>query len=260
MKQMTNADYHAHAAIGKSGLDQIAKSPAHYQSWLKNKTKPTPDMEFGSMVHLALLEPEIFYSIHVVNPGIKRNTKEGKIAFLEWESANQGKTLVDEDDWLKIQAMADVFRRNELVIGALAGAKVEQSIFWQDPETGVECKARPDIISSTGVIFDLKTASDISGWKFGGSAASYRYHVQAAHYLTGLSVATRTPTSEFVFIAIEKSLPFGVKFYRANSFALKPGFDLMRKDLNTYARCLKSGEWPSYPQVIEDLQLPIYAL
>lgn len=260
VKTISSAEYHSSPAIGSTGLKKIAISPAHYQSWLKNPNDSTPDQEFGSMVHLALLEPELFFATHVVNPGIKRNTKEGKADFAIWESENKGKTMVDEDKWLKIQAMRESFLRNPLVIGALNDAKIEQSLFWFDPSTGMECKARPDIITTSGDIYDLKSAADVSAYKFGGDAAKFYYHLQAVHYLCGLSVVTGAPIRNFTFIAIEKSAPFGIKFYRLNSLQFTAGHKKWSQLMNIYAQCKQTNQWPGYPETIEDLQLPTYAL
>ena len=57
---MSNEAYHAYDGISKSGLDLIARSPAHYA--YRTASEPTRAMVIGSATHAAILEPEVFAS------------------------------------------------------------------------------------------------------------------------------------------------------------------------------------------------------
>ena len=59
---MPAAIYHGTKALSKSGLDQFRKSPAHFRAWQDGTTKneSSPALEFGTAVHMAILEPELF--------------------------------------------------------------------------------------------------------------------------------------------------------------------------------------------------------
>lgn len=57
---MSNADYHSHAAVSKTQLDQIAKSPAHFKHARESETESTQAMIFGSAFHDFILLPEVF--------------------------------------------------------------------------------------------------------------------------------------------------------------------------------------------------------
>ncbi|NBO40554.1 MAG: hypothetical protein EBU92_03265, partial [Betaproteobacteria bacterium] len=46
---------------------------------------------------------------------------------------------------------------------------IENSMFWTDQETGIECRARPDIIRPDGLIVDLKTTQDAGASAFAKS-------------------------------------------------------------------------------------------
>lgn len=63
-----NADYHSGPGISKSGLDLIAKSPAHYFHAINaaNDNEPTDAQAFGTAFHALLLEPEEFKKTYVV--------------------------------------------------------------------------------------------------------------------------------------------------------------------------------------------------
>ena len=46
---LSNAEYHAHPAISKSGLDLMSRSPAHYR--YRAASKPSRTMEIGTAIH-----------------------------------------------------------------------------------------------------------------------------------------------------------------------------------------------------------------
>lgn len=64
---ISNEDYHSGASISKSGLDLIAKSPAHYKAVIDGITvrEPTKAQSLGTAFHEMLLEPDLFWSKHV---------------------------------------------------------------------------------------------------------------------------------------------------------------------------------------------------
>lgn len=67
---ISNADYHGGAGISKSGLDLVAKSPAHYFHAVNaandNEHVPTVAQAFGTAFHALLLEPEEFQKTYAV--------------------------------------------------------------------------------------------------------------------------------------------------------------------------------------------------
>ena len=83
---MTNEAYHGDTTrISKSGLDLIAKSPAHYWSRYldpnREKKEPTAAMLLGTAVHFAILEPEEFGRRYQVLPEINKRSNAGKAEF-----------------------------------------------------------------------------------------------------------------------------------------------------------------------------------
>jgi hypothetical protein len=63
---MQNDEYHRGPGISKSGLDLIARSPAHYRfatdAANDNARQPTAAQRVGSMLHKLVLEPDSFWS------------------------------------------------------------------------------------------------------------------------------------------------------------------------------------------------------
>lgn len=255
---MSNADYHAHSAISKSGLDKIAISPAHYLAYKQGETKRTAALDFGGALHDFILLPETFAQNHIVLPeDFNARLKASQEQLKEWEDC--GKNIVKYSDFEKIQAMAQSVKAHPSANGLLQNGRAEVSIFWQDEETGEACRCRPDYWNQHNIIVDLKTTQDASPQGFAKSIANYRYHVQAAFYMQGVYAVTGKYPKGFVFIAIEKEPPYAVGVYALDENALALGRELFQRDLRTLHEAKQSQQWQAYNPKIETLSLPAWA-
>jgi hypothetical protein len=259
---LSNSDYHAGPGVSKSQLDKLAKSPfhyhAHYLSLKRVSTYETPAMRFGTAVHTAILEPEIFAG-WVVMPDVDGRTKEGKAAkalALE-EAASRGVEVIAADDYEKVTAIADSFSRHKHLATFLDTGHAELSVYWTDPDTGILCRCRPDWLAPDCVL-DLKTTEDASPRAFQRSAYGWRYWVQAAYYLDGLA-ANGVDASGFVFAAIEKSEPYACAGYAASEAMIAAGREEYRRLLRTLRQCQDDDHWPGYGESLNMLDLPGYA-
>ena len=63
--------------------------------------------------------------------------------------------------------------------------------------------------------------------------------------------------NNFVFIAIEKELPYATAIYTLDEEALQFGIQQFNDLMTEYAKCMKTDNWPSYG--IKNLTLPKYA-
>lgn len=254
---LSNTAYHALDAVGKSDLDLIAKSPAHWKYAVREET---PAMRLGSAVHCAVLEPERFEQDYVTAPQCDKRTKAGKEAFAEFEAANSGKTVLSLDDGMLCLRIAGSVREHPRVAEFLQQGQPEVSALWKDPEFKVRCRARYDWLQDAGVILDLKTTKDASPAKFARSCAAFRYHVQAAWYLDGYLQATGDLPMAFVFVAVEKTPPYAVALYEITADDLDYGRDLARRDLSRYATARELDVWQAYPEAVQPLSLPRWAM
>ena len=64
----SNEEYHSSGYLGKSKLMKILDCPAKFKYALEHPPKPTPTLEFGTAVHMAVLEPEKFNEKYYVLP------------------------------------------------------------------------------------------------------------------------------------------------------------------------------------------------
>ena len=250
---MNNADYHSDPAVSASHLHAISKSPAHYYARYLAPNRPpsiqTSAMLFGSLVHTAVLEPDELSKRYGVCP--PRNTKAGKEAAAQMKA--DGIEAITQTDWDAAAAISEAVYDHPIAGDLLSQGAPEQSFWWDDKDSGLRCKCRPDWLRSDGIVVDLKTTQDASPKGFAKSVANFRYHVQARHYLNGLEA------ERFVFIAVEKTYPYAVGVYELDGEALMEGGKLVQRDLRRIARCRELDQWPGYSYEITRLSLPLWA-
>lgn len=256
---LTNAEYHSSPAISKSGLDLIRKAPALFRWRQKNRQLPTPALRWGTLIHLAVLEPNYFALTTIVRPeGIDRRTTAGKAAWAEFEMEAEGKEILTGEEMSELTAIRASVYAHPSAAKALAGnPTIEQSIFWD--HDGIDCRCRPDAVTESGVIVDLKTTRDASPDGFAKSIAQYRYHVQAAYYSDGYEAAFGRQPKGFVFIAVETEPPFLVAVYVASEAMILRGRADYLADLETFRRCRDTDTWPGYATAPITIDLPKWA-
>jgi len=253
---MNHADYHADPAISSSHLNEMAKSPAHYYARYLDSNRPfiapTAAMKFGSLAHCAVLEPEELSKRYRVCPS--RSTREGKAVAKQMEA--DGIEAVTQTDWDTAAAMKTAVYAHPIAKKLLSDGIAEQPFWWNDAGTSQKCKCRPDWLTPQGTVVELKTTQDASPNGFAKSVAAFRYHVQAAHYLTGLA---RHGYARLITIAVEKAYPFAVAVYELDSDALEEGERLAERDIRRISYCREHDDWPCYTKDIEPLRLPKWA-
>ena len=264
LHELTNKEYHSSAGISKSGLDLVNESPSSY---IWRKEAPVNEdklrvLDFGSHFHSFFLEPEEFKKNFQVMPSFNRRKPAEKQAELDLIQAMKldGIIPVTNDDYIKL---------NQMRYSALAHPTVkeimrhgngvsEQSIYWNDEETGELCKCRPDYMlqrSDCVQIPDLKTTADISSIE--KSIANFRYHVQDAFYTDGISKYFEGEI-DFMFIFVSTTINCGrypVRVVRLTDCAKYEGRQEYRKNLNTYHSHKESGSW----ETVETVDLPHWA-
>lgn len=216
----------------------------------------TPDTDLGSAIHAACLEPGRIADRYAVRPpGIDRRTREGKVAWAQFEAESAGKTILARpDDFATLEGVADAVRNHPLAFELLCTAPgaTEVSSVWRDPELDVLCKGRIDrIVEYAGWtwLVDLKSAQDASPQGFLRSVLSYGYHVQASFYVDGLE-ALDPRDRRFAFVVVEKSPPYAVACYELDMLLADLGRAEYRRYLKMWKRCQESGVWDGYPNEI----------
>lgn len=258
---ISNENYHAGPGVSKSQLDDIADTPALYL-WRKNApvdTTKTKTLDLGTAFHCRVLEPEEFSNRFIVAPEFNRRTNAGKEeekAFL-MECASTGKTVITAEEGRKIELMYQSVMALPLGQWLVESAgHAESSIYWEDPETGILCRCRPDkIIPEFHWIMDVKTTADIQRFKM--AYYDYRYHVQDAFYSDGYEAQFGVQPT-FVFLVASTTVECGrypVEIFMMGEEAKLAGQQEYHRNLRTLADCLNTDEWSA----IKTLSLPRWA-
>lgn len=271
---MPGATYHGIEAMSASGAKKILRSPLHYKLMRDQPNEPTEAMQFGTVVHAGVLEPDTLDRVVCCAPinaprrptaaqiNAKKPSPETLDAIAFWQEFNRasiGKVVLSADDHRRALACITAVRAHPGAAKLLDSGERELSLFWTDARYGVPCKCRDDIFSHGGVT-DLKTCQDASPEGFGRQIANMLYHVAAAHYIHGHEHAMGESPRFYAFIAVESEPPHAVAAYALPSNAILAGAHLMATALERYAQALADGAWCGYPDTIDTIQIPAYAL
>lgn len=267
----TNEQYHANDAISHSKLELFRRRPISYYRRFVGKTLARPEateaFRIGSAAHCAVLEPTTLLDRYTLRPyGIDRRTKEGKIAFAEFEAANSGKTIMTAEEFAWVHEMTAAVNHHPLASQLLAAGKPE--LTWRvEPKGGLALQCRTDWFNPAGCelsqgrpyVADLKTVESLDSDAFRNferACFSFGYHRQAGFYLPLITEILGRPVFDFFFIAVEKVEPFGVAVYRLSDAAIARGQDETITDLIRLKSCLEGNVWPNLEPTLREIGLP----
>lgn len=238
-------EHHASAAVGSTMIKvMIERTPAHYLHAIENPRKDTAALKFGRDLHQAILEPKHFKENLIVPPvfaGVG-----SKLAREQWYLKNHGKTIVDAEDLEVIEKILKNISKHKQASKLLTDGNAEESIFWEDAETGILCKIRPDFIRDGHIVIDPKSTQDASEVEFKKDIGNRLYHVSAAMYLDGCTAFFGTEFDKFIFIACEKEGICAVDTFNLNQESIEEGRFLYKNALKKLKACRESGHYQAY--------------
>lgn len=254
---MSNELYHAAPGLSSSSLKKILRSPAHYKY---GEHKSSLAMAFGTMVHEAILEPELFQEKYAIMPKIDKRTKAGKAEYALWCTNMQSMIPIDQKQNDIINGITEQFNENKYCKRLTKNSTNELAAFTHDPETDLLLKAKADILHHSKIyaIADIKTCEDARSAAASKAVFNYRYDLSAAFYMDIFSEVLDKKVSSFVWAFIEKTSPYGIKTYMLNDGVYERGCELYRRALTTYKECLDKDEWPCYAENLDDVSLPVW--
>jgi exodeoxyribonuclease VIII len=262
---MTNAEYHSGPGYSKSHLDKIADAPIeywhHYLNPDREVAEPGDALVLGTVIHTAVLEPDILDSAYKVLPDLDLRTKAGRAERDAFKAAHPGATIITVDQLATAKAVRDAVYRHPLASRLLRGGQSELSFFATDPETGELIKCRTDSFNTgAGMIVDLKSTDDASPDGFGKSCANFRYYVQPPWYQDVLRAAYGEAPPWWVFLAVEKKPPYKIGVYYPTPEQIELGRRVARRDFKRILECKASGVWPDYATEVKPVELPGWAV
>lgn len=252
-------DYVEIKAVNNSTLKYlIDQTPAHCKQYIEEGRPETGALFFGAAADCYILEPSLFAKKYAVGPDARRNSKIWK----EFEASVEDGVIC-----LKPPEMADIIsianKVNESgAIRLIQGGQSQVVCIWQEPLTGLTCKARWDYWQEQiPMITDMKTTRSAAPDSFAKDIFKFGYYMQAAFYCDGYKFATGDDTDPcFAFFAAEKTPPFVCAAYELGDKSLLAGQMSYQKAIKRYAKCLETDEWPAYSEKITLIEMPSWAL
>ncbi len=255
---MKFSEYRAAPGCNYSSLKHMATSPMHYKHALEHPPDENPAMLIGRATHTAVFEPDRFQLEYAVWSASRR-TNAYK-AFSE-ECQAQGRSVLTESEYEDVLAIRDSVRGIPAVARLLEKGRAETSLFWRNPQTGIECKGRLDYVSAEKAILDLKTTLSIDeGW-FAKQAWKMRYFHQAAMYREGYAESSsKGSILPFGIIAVERKPPHACRLFWLDQDSLEIAHEEYISWLEQVRSCTETGVWPGPEPAETELKAPGWAL
>lgn len=240
---ISHPDYREIDAVSNTYLGKLKHCPAN----ARVPDTDSPEKILGRAFHTYILEHESFAREYVVAPSTNRRKKNGRAEWAEFAIENIGKTILPEEDMTLIQEMYIAVHKHPTAMELLNQGEREQTIIWQDEETGLWCKCRPDQMPLfAGTLADLKSTADASEQGFRRQVLAHGYYRQDAMYREGIACVTGKIFDAFAFIAVEKKKPFRVAVYTLDLDFQQLGYDEFHQLLRLEKQCRETGVWHNF--------------
>lgn len=254
---MTNEQYHMADGISASDLRLLEKSPIHLEKAELFKLEGS-EFNLGTLVHKMVLEPDDIGSEFIKETfegcDLNKNSNAYKDAKARFTEECKGLEIIPVNIWEQAEKMA----RNVIAIagGLLQNGVAEESFFVEDKLFDITRKCRPDYYrEDLGIVIDLKTTADGSGYGFSKSLYQYNYHRQASWYIDALDKSGINAT-RFIFITVESVKPYMVDVWEIDPTSIQIGRDNYNDLLIEYARYKKKG----IANVVKNISIPEWAM
>lgn len=232
-------DYHQKVdAISASTLKNIRKSELSYIHYKNSKNDERKSaFEYGNAFELAIMDEAngtndfdkrvaiantdqwtaeaLSDNFNLKNPAASKVYKDLKA---KWEAANADKyqlNLRGSESLETIKASIHQLKQDETIWKLLCGTSYQISAIWEDEETGLMLKTRPDVAKiNKNVILDIKTCRDASPHGFARQAAQLDYPIQAVMQIDGMiKSGAMDKVDRYYYLAVEKEAPFNFALY-----------------------------------------------
>lgn len=250
-----NNEYQKHPALSSSGARKLLppSCPAIFDHERRHGEERRREFDIGTAAHTLLLgsgpQPHV----------IGATSYKTKAAQQERDAAYaRGDVPLLPSEFDAVQQMVALVRAHPIASELFADGVAEQSLFWTDVETGVECRARPDWLRPDGMV-DYKTTTSVAPGHLAKAVAEYGYHMQADWYGDGAAILGLLPEdAPFRFVFQQKTPPHLIAVVELDETALDIARDRNNLAREIFRDCTDAGIWPGYSDDIETVSLPAY--
>lgn len=266
IRRMFDGDYHAdplrqYGTMSLSGTSTRLLlppyTPAHfYHKMTTPRTPPTAAQILGGAVHAVALGTaplDVFDG--------KSWQSAAARGFLAEHNPDYGHAPVLVQDVETVEQMAHQLRTHPIARMLLEGAgEGEAAMFAQYPDLGVWLRGKTDklamLAGSHLVIGDIKTtASFADAIEFRRAVGKYGYAQQAAHYRRIARILGLAKKVTVILVIVESFAPYLVNVVEIVADDMDLADHANEVAYRRFAHCLKTGQWPGYPETIHPLSL-----
>lgn len=256
---------HEWGSLSSSGAKLLVPPSCPYLfDYARKHGKRTKSMDIGTRVHALVLGKGEEYLTEL--PFDEYRTDEAKAA--RDKAVTDGKIPTKPREMAEARAIADAVIADPEARRLLdAVTDTELSGFWYEPEYGIWCRMRLDVLGWTDrpEIGDVKTTADASPEKFAKSLAEYRYDIQWRHYCRGLAAILSAYPGELTaddigwsWIVVQTTGPHVVMVYEPSAEDTERADESLRIAYGHFAACSRAAVWPKWSESAMELSLPYY--
>lgn len=232
-------EYHSDRTIlSSTGLKKLKECSRNFVYYVLYGTESKPHFDFGNAFelalmdkinktslfekHCAILETDMWVNAALdVNPELTspKASKTYKQLSEAFTQQNEGKYLIkdigDSESMVSMNEMINSCVADDTIRKLLTNTEYQISLFWDDPETGLKLKSRPDVCrSKKNVILDIKTCKDASPQGFAKDASNLDYWLQAVMQMeAAINTGLMPKVDKYFWLAVEKTPPYNACIY-----------------------------------------------
>lgn len=271
-RDISNAEYHADKTSYSSSLIKKMDVPAIAKYYMDSPQEYKDEFRIGSAIHKYILENDDFHKEFLTGIDCRRSGAVNKAAWAQWFvehgaadgwdivehkaaewypmfEQQSGKSMVTPAEIEEIRMMAESVYRSPNAKKILDDSERESSIYWQDEETGLNLRIRPDSMNDR-FIGDIKSIASVDDYTIDSAYVNLGYDVQDAMYTDGAQRVTGI-YRPFIFIFVQKTAPYLSRCINMKEIHKEEGWNKYRERVLRLAECLESGDWPGLPDDLD---------
>jgi len=234
---MSFADYCALPGINATSIKAGRLSMLHMHHARTGPPRPTtPAQRWGTLVHAALLEPDLFDEKAVVFTGDKRGA-----AWKAFAATHDSAWIMTDAEREKIMEMRDNALGDRQARSVMKQCDREVALIWQNERYG-RGKARVDGLNERSIIM-IKTAAQIEQRRFILNGYNLGYELQAAWYWHGAKMVDGTDRIVWM-IVLESAPPYDIVTYRFPQPVLDQALEVATEIAINYRACEVTESFP----------------
>lgn len=258
-------EYLSWDAWGASDLREMLKGPeACHHAKYEAEEESGDEQEFGTLAHLALLEPKRWPPKDIAWIEGPYNANPGKAE--KRDAEERGFKVQKPDVRVRVEGLVARVREHGRIrkLLDLSGLEREVSAVAVCPITGLKLKARCDLrATSIRTIGDLKTTNlGTDAEAFEHQLWSMGYYTSAPHYCDVFTLADPAhPVDLFLFLVASQTPPYAPALYSVDPLTFAAGSDLGEYLRRRVAACVANPKlWKQTSENVETVGLSAFRL